>query len=81
MDPAITQRMKLLLLTAMLVLGPGVFAQEPSGEELALSPQFADVFGNSDRGISIRFSRGQNGVVTGFVLNTSRMKGVVFRKT
>ena len=62
------------------LVGNKLMARKKVGDELILSPQFADVFGNSDRSISIRFSRGQNGLVTGFLLNTSRMKGLVFRK-
>ena len=62
------------------IAGNKLVARKKVGDELILSPQFADVFGNSDRGISIRFSRGQDGLVTGFLLNTSRMKGVVFKK-
>ena len=63
------------------LVGNKLIARKKVGDDLTLSPQFADVFGNSDRGISIRFSRGQNGAVTGFLLNKSRMKGVVFSKT
>lgn len=62
------------------IAGNKLVARKKVGDELILLPQFEDVFGNSDRGISIRFSRGQNGLVTGFSLNTSRMKGVVFKK-
>ena len=65
----------------MLHAGDTLVARKKIGDELPLSPQFADVFGNSERGISIRFLREQDGKVTGFVLNTSRMKGVVFKKT
>lgn len=64
----------------LVLVGNKLLARKKIGDELVLSPQFVDVFGNSDRGISIRFSRGQNGAVTGFLLNTSRMKGVAFRK-
>jgi CubicO group peptidase (beta-lactamase class C family) len=63
------------------LVGNKLVARKKVGDDLTLSPQFADVFGNSDRSISIRFSRGQNGAVTGFLLNKSRMKGVVFSKT
>ena len=62
------------------IAGNKLVARKKVGDELILSPQFADVFGNSDRGISIRFSREPNGRVTGFLLNTSRIKGLVFRK-
>ena len=63
------------------IAGNKLVARKKVGDELILSPQFADVFGNSDKGISIKFSRGQNGRVTGFLLNTSRIKRLVFRKT
>lgn len=66
---------------ALSLAGNKLVARKNVGDELILSPQFADVFGNSDRVISIRFSRGQNGVVTGFLLNTSRIKNVVFKRT
>jgi hypothetical protein len=63
------------------LVGNKLAARKKVGDELILTPQFADVFGNSDRGISVKFSRGQNGVITGFLLNTSRMKGLAFKKT
>ena len=62
------------------IAGNKLVARKKVGDELILSPQFVDVFGNSDRGISIRFPREPNGRVTGFLLNTSRIKGLVFRK-
>jgi CubicO group peptidase (beta-lactamase class C family) len=62
------------------LVGNKLVARKKVGDELILSPQFADVFGNSARSISVRFSRGESNVVTGFSLNTSRMKGLAFRR-
>jgi len=55
-------------------------ASKQGGDDLPLTPQYAEVFGNNSKLISIRFTRSVNGRVTGFVLNTSRIKGLSFRK-
>jgi CubicO group peptidase (beta-lactamase class C family) len=60
--------------------GNKLLARKKIGDDLILAPQFADVFGDSNSLISARFTRGPGGRVTGFVLNTSRMKGLSFKK-
>lgn len=60
--------------------GNKLVAAKRTGDDLILAPQFADVFGDSERGISARFTREADGRVTGLLLNTSRMKGLVFKK-
>ena len=62
-----------------LLTTPGTLSNSMSIDDG--KPQFAEVFGNRDRGISVKFSRGENGLITGFLLNTSRMKGLAFKKT
>lgn len=60
--------------------GNKLVAVKRMGDDLILAPQFADVFGDSNRLISLRFTRDAGGLVTGFLLNTSRMKGLIFKK-
>lgn len=55
-------------------------AAKKIGDDLILAPQFADVFGDNKSLISARFMREPSGRVTGFSLNTSRMKGLSFKK-
>jgi CubicO group peptidase (beta-lactamase class C family) len=64
----------------LTVQGNKLVARKKIGDDLILAPQFADVFGDSNSLISARFMRDPNGRVTGFVLNTSRMKGLTFKK-
>lgn len=60
--------------------GNKLVARKKIGDDLILAAQFADAFGDSDSLISARFTRGPDGRVTGFLLNTSRMKGLSFNK-
>ena len=60
--------------------GNQLLATKKAGDDLLLAPQFADVFGDSKSLISARFTREPRGRVTGFLLNTSRMKGIDFKK-
>lgn len=60
--------------------GNKLVARKKIGDDLILAPQFADAFGDSNRLISAKFTREPGGRVTGFLLNTSRMKGLSFKK-
>ena len=60
--------------------GNKLVARKKMGDDLILTLQFADVFGDDNSLISARFTRGPGGRVTGFVLNTSRIKGLSFKK-
>jgi hypothetical protein len=65
---------------SLTLKGTRLLVRKKGGDDLVLSPQYDDVFGNHDSLTSIKFTRGQDGQLTGFLLNTSRMKGLVFRK-
>lgn len=62
------------------LVGAKLAVKKKTGDSLTLSPQFADVFGDWDGLISARFVREPRGRVTGFLLSTSRMKGIAFKK-
>jgi len=60
--------------------GNKLVAGKKIGDDVIVAPQFADVFGDSNSSISARFTRDPGGRVTGFLLNTSRTKGLAFKK-
>lgn len=64
----------------LTLLGTRLVVKKKVADGLTLSPQYADVFGDGDRLISARFVREPGGRVTGFLLSTSRIKGLVFKK-
>lgn len=64
----------------LALLGTKLTVKKKVADGPALSPQYADVFGDGDRMISARFVREPGGRVTGFLLSTSRIKGLAFKK-
>jgi CubicO group peptidase (beta-lactamase class C family) len=65
---------------SLTLKGTKLLVRKNGRDDLVLSSQYGDVFGNHDSLVSIKFTRSQDGRLTGFLLNTSRMKGLAFRK-